>query len=646
MQNQFSSKWDGGSAEDLVKILHAIEEQNIVDLQCLLKGATLLSVFAGDANKMLIIRQCIQASSDVLESFEQNKFILKNSLRKQEDEEDEKAVAATLLKSKITFLNSMKKDNDVELPIMKNSKGLKYPDFTPMKAKKSTSVVQNTTRDERKTIVRNLQLELETADYDEEILCEARAKMAENKPKKPTSSSTLKIENDRTLLIYYRVLVRELLIEVMTGTPSSQMIDFAKEVATAKSAKDTVADSTDVMDRVRTMTYTRISNMMVPSAQEMLAFTRKLKPELNTYLWFAKIYGAENEVARLRRDIHSVLAGKLDQISAEAGMSLSMLGQYDPRVKAGTMTKYDYYVEYVEGIARQKGPTKPPAELPKPGIRLVQGVSPPTGDDVHTLVGLPKIDDQLSQFQVLLTGALSKNPDGGAVLEKLSQLKSTLSETYFTKKSDEKEKKPISDSKSDSKSSDKKRKSSRKSESDSDSDESTPKPSKKKGDATTRYTVAEFEKILKLANTPDAGNANTNFKKEGRSSICYDFQKGNCTRGARCHFEHTKEQNSRRSGPAPCFNFKKGNCNKQDCRYAHDKNGGDREQKKHRFADLLCDETIKKGYCSTRTCSGKHGKWAASGDACKAEAEGKPCYFLTRPEGCKFKHGKCVHTST
>ena len=109
MQNHFSSKWDGGSAEDLVKLLHAIEEQNIVDLQCLLKGATLMSVFAGDANKMLIIRQCIQASSDVLESFEQNKFILKNSLRKQGDEEDERTVAATLLESKIKFLNSIEK---------------------------------------------------------------------------------------------------------------------------------------------------------------------------------------------------------------------------------------------------------------------------------------------------------------------------------------------------------------------------------------------------------------------------------------------------------------------------------------------------------------------------------------------------------
>ena len=128
----------------------------------------------------------------------------------------------------------------------------------------------------------------------------------------------------------------------MTGTPSSQKIDFATEVATAKSKNDTVVDNNDVMDRVRTLTYTRISNMIVPSAQEMLAFTRKLKPELNTYLWFAKIYGTDVEVARLRRDIHSVIAGKLDQISAEAGMSLGMLGQHDPRVKAGTMTKYDY----------------------------------------------------------------------------------------------------------------------------------------------------------------------------------------------------------------------------------------------------------------------------------------------------------------
>ena len=78
MQTLSASKWDGGSAEDLVKILHSIEEQNIVDLQSLLKGATLMSVFAGDANKLLIIRQCIQASSDVLESFEQSKYLLKS----------------------------------------------------------------------------------------------------------------------------------------------------------------------------------------------------------------------------------------------------------------------------------------------------------------------------------------------------------------------------------------------------------------------------------------------------------------------------------------------------------------------------------------------------------------------------------------
>ena len=118
-------------------------------------------------------------------------------------------------------------------------------------------------------------------------------------------------------------------------------------------------------------------------------------------------------------------------------MSLSMLDghQYDPRVKAGTMTKYDYYVEYVEGIARQKGSTKPPTELPKPGIRLVQGASPPASDDTHSLVGLPKeIDDLQEKIQILLTGALSKNPDGQAVLEKLSQMKSTLSETYFFEK--------------------------------------------------------------------------------------------------------------------------------------------------------------------------------------------------------------------
>ena len=65
------------------------------------------------------------------------------------------------------------------------------------------------------------------------------------------------------------------------------------------------------------------------------------------------------------------------------------------------------------------------------------------------MVSLPNAVDALQeQVQILLAGALSKNPEGKAVLEKLSQLKSTLSETYFTKKSDETQK-PITDPKPD-----------------------------------------------------------------------------------------------------------------------------------------------------------------------------------------------------
>ncbi len=141
-----------------------------------------------------------------------------------------------------------------------------------------------------------------------------------------------------------------------------------------------------------------------------------MKPEPNTYLWFARIYGSEAEVLRLRRDIHNVLAGNLDHINAEAGMSLSMSGQCDARVLGNTMTKYEYYVKFVERIARAKGSSKPTTELPKPAIRLVQGASAPTSDDNHALVSLPNAVDALQeQVQILLAGALSKNPESKAV---------------------------------------------------------------------------------------------------------------------------------------------------------------------------------------------------------------------------------------
>ena len=95
----------------------------------------------------------------------------------------------------------------------------------------------------------------------------------------------------------------------------------------------------------------------------MLPFVRKMKSELQTYLWLCRIYKNDADVIELRKDVHEMLSGKLDTISADANLGMHMLGQCDQRVSGSSpsMTKYEFYVEYLESTERAKG-VKPPVE--------------------------------------------------------------------------------------------------------------------------------------------------------------------------------------------------------------------------------------------------------------------------------------------
>ena len=103
--NPLNLKWDGGTAEGLVKILHKVEEFCSVDLEGLLKGGLLLTVFTGDDNKVLLIRQCVQQASKVLENYETQKFLRKRRNLNEMQEEDLLKEASLLLETKIKSLS-------------------------------------------------------------------------------------------------------------------------------------------------------------------------------------------------------------------------------------------------------------------------------------------------------------------------------------------------------------------------------------------------------------------------------------------------------------------------------------------------------------------------------------------------------------
>jgi nucleolin len=166
------------------------------------------------------------------------------------------------------------------------------------------------------------------------------------------------------------------------------------------------------------------------------------------------------------------------------------------------------------------------------------------------------LDSAFEQMRVLLAnGIISKSPNGTAVLEKLTEFQSKMSETLFKKKSEEEgEKKPIKDTEA-KKSSEKRKKNHKKKESDSDSDSEKDEPSRptKKGAHATvskLYSMDEMREIMKIG--AECAKSTTHEAPSSNKKVCFNFSKGKCDRGSNCHYEHDKKGASTRRGI--CYN--------------------------------------------------------------------------------------------
>jgi len=466
-------------------------------------------------------------------------------------------------------------------------------------------------------------------------------------PSSGVSVVSIKEENDRTLTKYFRVLVRQLLQEAVTGKNAGLTFDFQSEVGTG--SVKTIVDTDGSLERVRRKLYTQLSNSGINDKNDMLTFIRKMKSELNTYLWLCKIYRSETEVVELRKDVHEMFAGKLDTVSAEAGLGMHMVGQCDPRVSGSSpsMTKYEFYIEYLESTERARLPKTEKDPIAKPVVRLTQ-TSQSSNEEDHLMTELKSVgeglDTAFDQMRVLLAnGIISKSPNGTAVLEKLTEFQSKMSETLFKKKSeDEGEKKPIKDTEA-KKSSEKRKKSHKKKGSDSDSESEKDEPKKsKKGDpavVSKLYSMDEMREIMKMGaeyskNTQDAHSSD-------RKNICYSFSnKGKCERGSNCRFEHDKKDIKGTSRKNPCFKFARGDCKRNDCSFSHDQAQINSNRKQSE--DLLCEFIQKDGFCKKEDCKNLHGKWKDEAPLCRYEREGKPMHFLASQARLQFQTRKNV----
>ena len=145
-------------------------------------------------------------------------------------------------------------------------------------------------------------------------------------------------------------------------------------------------------------------------------------------MWFCSLFRLKSELENLKEDIHDVLANAIDEVFSKANDNSSSMPKLDDRVKNGTMTRFEFYVEMLESRDRAAKTTVQVSDPEKSfsGIKKIEEIA-------------EKTENLEIDASVHAMGLLSKDPAAKLIYEKLTKLESRMCESSFTK-DEEKEK--------------------------------------------------------------------------------------------------------------------------------------------------------------------------------------------------------------
>ena len=208
-------KWGGGSKEDAAIFLHGIEQDFGHKVQTIWEGNVLECAFAGDVNKLEIVKSCSQAAQQIIETYKDEKKNKRPLAASSQGNVFE--VAKTVLQKKIRMIDNNMNDRD-GLPLVTDERGNARIDVTPRKEK--IRRVATLTRNEKHEIRRNLQKQLDEEDFTEETLLEAKAfqrGVQEFQQEWRDGEAGSEAKRDRELLKCFRVCASRLITEAGTG---------------------------------------------------------------------------------------------------------------------------------------------------------------------------------------------------------------------------------------------------------------------------------------------------------------------------------------------------------------------------------------------------------------------------------------------
>ena len=607
--------WKGGDNLALVDKVASIAAKHVGRCEDLIKELTIF--FGGHSQKVEILKSCSERMRDIANRFKEERRNPKGS----QQVPDLFQVAEKLRETKKAFLKStMDQDRvdltlgfDVQSPAKPTRQDLQY--LTPVK---NMPVKKTPTQKMfRQEVLARLQqpiltlLDLTDLEKQEATLYqEYLEEQAEAARSKSWDKASVEKENSQMARLV-GIAFRALLAENVKKYEAYKSQSGQGEIRWDYNVKNLTTSENDVLYMTKASYASKMVQVRGAETMKPADLLETLEAERIKYEWFIKMFMPEKEAEKATLELEQSL-GQLIQTSllngSEAMRMYVSMAEENRGVLDNITSLFSFYRTKfsrlkVGGVGDSK-PTKSPIK--------VNHITEETPLDEHSMP-----EDVKEAFSILLQRPISKHPQGMPVSETHTQTESATVESVWQLKDNiDKVAAWVGKPKGGTK---------RKKALDSDSEEEPEQQEKGKGKKKAEGTtsIKKLEQRVSRMESKVGQNKSVSWadshqrphrerpNQQKPQPVCYDFQKGKCTRNS-CRFSHGNQQGppkERRPGPQV------------------------------EIPDDAC-ATIKAGKkCKQKGCPANHGKFNTNSKRqCWHEEKEKLCYSLYNKEGCHFLH--------
>ena len=344
--------------EQLVDYLHTLLQENSHNMKNLWNNEnnenTLPVKFQTDQKRWRIAKVAMAFGQQVIQEHKDHAKVQRVA------QQDILKKALDMKQKKIQMLARIKKAATMVLPTRKRDDGSRVVDITPMKTRRVLKY--NDAFDETETLAKKdcirlkkkLQQEHDTgvSALTADELKEAQASLDyEDELRAEFGSGTTVGDLNESLQRVYAYMARQMILTPMTGLLQPDYNDFTS-AKTMKQWGDHEGNLEQTKDRLKLGMQAMIGSH--PKIENLHLYIVKTTKALEVLRWFCGIYKKKKRVEETMLDAQAQIALRIEQIFLAADNVTPMLANANEDVKKGVLTKYEFYVNALESMARSR----------------------------------------------------------------------------------------------------------------------------------------------------------------------------------------------------------------------------------------------------------------------------------------------------